>query len=131
MLIAVVLLLLVGLYLGYHIFETYFIVPRIYGNRLRLSTLTVLLALLIGGTLQGVLGAVLILPVVAAYPIIERIWLKNYLAPEVIADHKALAHAAETGNDEAIDTVLQGEKHPGERATGVPPAPATPTPRIG
>ena len=109
------------LYLVYHVFETYVLVPRIYGSHLRLSTLTVLLALLVGGTLQGILGAALILPVVAAYPIIERIWLRDYLAPEVIADHSALAEAAESGSDQAIATVLQGEKHPNEHEDGVMP----------
>ncbi len=104
----------VGLYVVYHVFETYFIVPRVYGNSLRLSTLSVLLALIVGGTLQGILGAVLVLPLVAAYPIIERIWLKGYLGREVLADHKALATAAETGSDDAVEAVLQGEKHPGE-----------------
>jgi predicted PurR-regulated permease PerM len=101
-------------YTVYHIFETYFIVPRVYGNTLRLSTLAVLLALIVGGTLQGILGAVIVLPLVAAYPIIERIWLKSYLAPEVLHDHRALARAAETGRDTAIDAVLHGEKHPDE-----------------
>jgi predicted PurR-regulated permease PerM len=116
--------LVVVLYSVYHTFESYFIVPRIYGTSLRLSTLTVLLALIVGGTLQGMLGAVLILPIVAAYPIIERIWLRGYLAPEVIADHRALEHAADTGSDEAIEAVLQGEKHPGERpTTDLPPGP--------
>jgi predicted PurR-regulated permease PerM len=104
----------VGLYLVYHLFETYFIVPRVYGNTLRLSTLAVLLALIVGGTLQGILGAVLVLPLVAAYPIIERIWLRGYLGREVLADHKALAKAAESGSEAAIEAVLQGEKHPGE-----------------
>ena len=52
------------------------------------------------------------LPLVAAYPIIERIWLKSYLAPEVLQDHSALAHAAETGRETAIDAVLNGEEHP-------------------
>jgi predicted PurR-regulated permease PerM len=101
-------------YVGYHLFETYFIVPRFYGSSLRLSTLAVLLALIVGGTLQGVIGTVLVLPLVAAYPIIERIWLRGYLAGEVIADHNALARAAETGSDAAVDAVLQGEKHQDE-----------------
>ena len=35
-------------YVGYHVVESYFLVPRIYGQRLRLSTLAVLLALLVG-----------------------------------------------------------------------------------
>jgi predicted PurR-regulated permease PerM len=108
-------LAVVALYLAYHTFEAYFLVPRLYGTTLRLSTLTVLLALLIGGTLQGIVGALLVLPVVAAYPIIERIWLREYLAPDVLADHKALQRAMDSGRTTAIDAVLQGEKHAGER----------------
>jgi len=106
--------IVVASYILYHQFETYFIVPRVYGKTLRLSTMAVLLALIVGGTLQGILGAVLILPLVAAYPIIERIWLRGYLARDVIADHNALARAEETGSDAAVEAVLQGEKHPGE-----------------
>jgi predicted PurR-regulated permease PerM len=101
-------------YLVYHLIEAYFIVPKIYGSTLRISTLAVLLALLVGTTLQGLLGAVLILPIVAAYPIIERIWLKEYLGPDVIRDHHALQRAAEMGSDSAVDAVLQGVKHPDE-----------------
>jgi predicted PurR-regulated permease PerM len=101
-------------YLAYHLFETYVLLPRIYGNKLRLSTLSVLLALIVGVTLQGIIGAVLVLPLVAAYPIIERIWLVGLLQARVITDHKALARAAETGSDDAIDAVLQGEKHASE-----------------
>jgi len=103
-----------ALYLLYHIAESYFIVPRVYGHRLRLSTLAVILALLAGSTLQGLIGAVLVLPLVAAYPIIERIWLAGYLGSEVVKDHRALSKAHETGNEDAVDTVLQGERHPWE-----------------
>lgn len=110
-------LLVVILYVLYHMFEAYFLVPRLYGNTLRLTTLTVLLALLVGGSLQGLAGALLVLPVVAAYPIIERIWLREYLAPDVLADHKALDRAL--GSDTAIEAVLQGEKHVGERESSV------------
>ena len=107
--------LTVGLaYVGYHLFETYFLLPRVYGNKLKISTLAVLLALLIGGKLQGIIGAVLVLPLVAAYPIVERHWLRGYLSDRVLADHKALAKAAETGSEVAIDAVLHGEKHPSE-----------------
>ena len=102
----------VGLYAAYHLLEAYVIVPRVYGKSMRLTTLGVLLALIVGGALQGIIGAVLVLPLVAAYPIIERIWLKEYLAPEVIQDHSALARAAETGRETAIDAVLNGEEHP-------------------
>ena len=102
-------------YVAYHLFETYFLLPRIYGNKLKISTLSVLLALLIGGRLQGIIGAVLVLPLVAAYPIVERHWLRGYLASRVLTDHKALAKAAETGSEVAIDAVLHGEKHASEK----------------
>ena len=113
-----VALAVLSFYVVYHLVESYFIVPRIYGQRLRLSTLAVLLALVAGNTLAGLIGAVLVLPLVAAYPIVERIWLARYLNPEVIRDHKALARSAETGNETAVDAVLQGQKHPWEGATG-------------
>ena len=105
-------------YLGYHLVETYFILPRIYGNKLKISTLAVLLALFVGGKLQGMLGALLVLPLVAAYPIIERHWLGGLLHARVLTDHKALAKAAESGSDVAIDTVISGEKHASEGFVG-------------
>jgi predicted PurR-regulated permease PerM len=107
-------LAVVGAYLVYHLFETYFLLPRIYGNKLKISTLSVLLALIVGGRLQGISGAVLVLPLVAAHPIIERHWLGAYLRSRVLTDHQALADAAETGSEVAIDAVLNGEKHASE-----------------
>ena len=101
-------------YVAYHLFETYFLLPRIYGNKLKISSLSVLLAIIVGGRLQGIIGAVLVLPLVAAYPIVERHWLRGYLAARVLTDHKALAKAAETGSEVAIETVLHGEKHASE-----------------
>jgi predicted PurR-regulated permease PerM len=44
-------------------FESRILVPRVYGHVLRLSPATVMLALLAGGTLLGVMGALLALPV--------------------------------------------------------------------
>ena len=105
-------------YVGYHVIEAYFLVPRIYGQRLRLSTLAVLLALLVGTTLQGLIGAVLVLPLVAAYPIIERIWLASYLAPDAVKDHSALAKSEGETHAAVVEAVLQGEKHPWEGPTG-------------
>ncbi len=82
--------LVVTLYLAYHLIENYFIVPKIYGNRLRLSTLTVLVSCLAGALLAGVTGAIAILPIVASYPIIERIWLRPLLEPDTVATHEAI-----------------------------------------
>ncbi|MDQ6892518.1 MAG: AI-2E family transporter [Acidobacteriota bacterium] len=103
-----------ALYLLYHLLENTVIIPRVYGRRLSLSTLAVMIALVIGGRLYGVLGAVLILPFVAAYPIVERIWLHEYLSDEVVHDHKALEAAAESGSDRAVEKVLKGEVHRSE-----------------
>jgi predicted PurR-regulated permease PerM len=107
------------LYVLYHLIENHWIVPRVYGRRLRLSGLAVLIALVIGGTLQGILGAILILPFVAAYPIVERVWLEKYLSDEVLTDHVALADAADKGTDEAVDNVLKGQEHSPSEPDGI------------
>jgi predicted PurR-regulated permease PerM len=85
---AVVVFLLYG---AYHLFENYVIVPRVYGNRLELSTLAVLLAIMAGGLLAGVPGAIAILPFVAAYPAIERLFLAEKLEPDTVRKHEQLA----------------------------------------
>jgi predicted PurR-regulated permease PerM len=51
--------------LAYEEFESRVLVPRIYGLALRLPSSVVLFALLAGGTLMGLLGALLALPVAA------------------------------------------------------------------
>ena len=60
--VAIVVLLLM---LAYEEFESRVLVPRIYGRALRLPSSVVLFALLAGGTLMGILGALLALPVAA------------------------------------------------------------------
>jgi len=86
--------IVVAAYLFYHLVENYLIAPRVYGNQLRLSTLTVILAIVIGGTLQGVIGAVLALPIAAAYPIVERIWLRDRLPADTVERHEELQESA-------------------------------------
>jgi predicted PurR-regulated permease PerM len=88
------LFVLVG-FIGYHVFENYFLVPTIYGNRLRVSTLTVLISLIAGGLLAGIPGAIAILPLVASYPIVERIWLSDALGSTVILKHASNAKKEE------------------------------------
>ncbi|MEY4482686.1 MAG: hypothetical protein RL693_138 [Verrucomicrobiota bacterium] len=81
-------ILVLGLYLVFHAFENYFIVPKVYGKSLRLSTLTVLLGLLAGTMLAGIPGALAALPVIASYAAIERIWLKPFLRDGVSEKHE-------------------------------------------
>jgi predicted PurR-regulated permease PerM len=82
----------VVLYLLCHVIENYVIVPRVYGHHLKLSGVAVLLALGIGAAIGGIIGAVLALPAVAAYPIIERIWLRESLGKNVLSEHARLEH---------------------------------------
>ncbi len=87
-------LIAAGCYAAYHVLENYFILPRVYGKKLELSTLAVLVSMIAGGMLAGVLGAVAILPLVAAYPALEKLWLAKRLEPEVVEDHQEQLHAA-------------------------------------
>jgi predicted PurR-regulated permease PerM len=87
--------LLVGIFYGaYHLIENYFIVPKVYGNRLRLSTLTVLISCLAAGMLAGVIGVIIVLPIVACYPVFERLWLRPHLEPDTVKKHSEIDLAA-------------------------------------
>jgi len=66
------------------------IVPKVYGDRLRLSTLTVLVSCMAAGLVGGVIGAIVILPLVASYPIVERIWLRRHLEVDTVAKHSQI-----------------------------------------
>lgn len=83
-------LLVIAAYALYHVIENYLIAPRVYGKQMRLSRLAVLLAFTVGAMLQGVAGAVLVLPIAAAWPIVERIWLREKLPEDTIAIHERL-----------------------------------------
>lgn len=87
-------LIVLALYIVYHGIENYFIVPAVYGKRLRVSSFVVLVTLIAAGLLAGVEGAIAALPIVASYPIIERIWLKRFVGQKTVARHQ-LAEAAE------------------------------------
>jgi predicted PurR-regulated permease PerM len=51
--------------LAYQEFESRILVPRVYGRILRLPSVVVLVALLVGGKLLGIIGALIALPVAA------------------------------------------------------------------
>jgi predicted PurR-regulated permease PerM len=91
----VVALTVVVLYVAYHTLENYLIAPLVYGDRLRLSNVAVVLAFAVGATLAGVIGALIALPVAAAYPAIERIWLSERLGEQVVQEHAAIEQGEE------------------------------------
>ncbi|MGI8856577.1 MAG: AI-2E family transporter [Thermomicrobiales bacterium] len=63
--VPVALIVLVALVL-YEELESRLIIPRVYGKTLRLSPVAVTIALLMGGKLFGIIGALLALPIAAA-----------------------------------------------------------------
>lgn len=87
-------LTVLALYGAYHALENYFILPKVYGAKLRLSPLAVLLSMLAGGMTAGLVGAIAILPLVAAYPALESLWLAPQLEPEVVEEHQEQLRAA-------------------------------------
>jgi len=89
-----VVIAVVVLFLAYHFIENYVLAPRVYGDRLRLSNIAILLAFAVGAEVGGVIGAVLALPLAAIYPTIERYWLREQFGDDVIAEHAAAAAAA-------------------------------------
>jgi predicted PurR-regulated permease PerM len=62
-------------YVVYQQIENYVIVPRVYNNTLQISSFAVLVSVLIGGELLGILGVLIALPIAAAVPVVERIWI--------------------------------------------------------
>jgi putative heme transporter len=103
---AVALIVLVAM-LAYEELESRFLVPKVYGSALRLPSSIVLFALLVGGTLMGMTGALLALPAAAAVRmLIEE--LRIDLPGEEIDDSKLRARDA------------RSEKEYERRAEGVP-----------
>jgi predicted PurR-regulated permease PerM len=64
--------LVAAIMLAYQEFESRILVPRVYGRVLRLSPAIVLVSLLVGGTLLGVVGALLALPIAAGLQMVVR-----------------------------------------------------------
>ncbi len=67
-------LIVFGVFMLYQQFENYILLPRVYGNTLQVTSLSILVGVLVGGQLLGILGIVLSLPLTASIPVIERVW---------------------------------------------------------
>jgi predicted PurR-regulated permease PerM len=53
-------------YIGYRLAEDYLIVPRIMGKTVRVPAVVSIVAVLVGGALMGIIGALVAIPVAAA-----------------------------------------------------------------
>jgi predicted PurR-regulated permease PerM len=98
--------------LAYEEFESRFLVPRIYGRALRLPPSIVMVALLAGGTLMGVVGALLALPVAAAM----RMLVDELELPGEI-QNAAKIHARDDRLEREYE--LRAEGIPAERAAAI------------
>ncbi len=69
---AIAVVVVFALMVLYQEFESRILVPRVYGRVLRLPPAIVLVALLVGGVLMGVVGALLALPIAAGLQMMIR-----------------------------------------------------------
>jgi hypothetical protein len=40
--------------------------------------------------IAGIIGVIIVLPVVASYPVLERYWLRPHLEPDTVEKHGAI-----------------------------------------
>ncbi len=81
-------------YAAYHTAENYLIAPYVYGDRLQLSNVAVIVAFAVGAELAGVIGALIALPLAAIYPSVERIWLREQIGEETVREHRVIEKRA-------------------------------------
>ena len=96
-------LIVFGAFMLYQQFENYILLPRVYGNTLQVTSLSILVGVLVGGQLLGVLGIILSLPLTASVPVIERIWRE-----QVPDDIETLERAALTREPTPTE-IVRGE----------------------
>ena len=68
-------LIVLALYLAYQQFENYVVAPRVFRSTMRISSFAVLMSVLVGSQLLGIIGVMMALPIAAAIPVVERIWI--------------------------------------------------------
>jgi predicted PurR-regulated permease PerM len=68
------LIIWLAVFIGYQQIENYLIQPFIYGKAVQIHPLTVIVAILIGASLLGILGALVAIPVAAAVQSVVRDW---------------------------------------------------------
>jgi predicted PurR-regulated permease PerM len=68
-------------YVLYQQLENYVIVPRVYRGTLQISSFAVLVSVIVGSELLGIIGVLIALPIAAAIPVVERIWITGEPIP--------------------------------------------------
>ena len=124
---------------GYQEFESRVLVPKVYGRALRLPSAAIIVALMIGGKLGGIVGALLALPLAAALlMLIEELRLdlpgddtddsalrqRDATAEQAYAKQSAGASPEEAGTV-AIRIADQVREADGVDPKNIPPVPIT------
>lgn len=102
--------------LAYEEIESRVLVPRVFGKTMRLPSSVVLFALLVGGTLLGVVGALLALPCAAIVMMLIR-----ELRVELPGHQAQIADAAQRLGDDRAEHEYErrAEGLPAERAAAI------------
>lgn len=97
----------------YHQIESHLIIPRVYGRTMRISPTAVMIALLVGGELLGVIGALLALPIAAGIRVLIedlRIELPGEQTGEAtqrtIEDHAEEVYARQAEGTSALEAAM-------------------------
>ena len=98
-------------------FENYVIQPRIQGRAVQLDPFIIVIAALFGGTLFGVVGALIAIPFAAAGQIGVREFL-SYRRAHLMGEHDGL----EAGEDDRGGPPGQSGDPPGGSGGGEPPS---------
>jgi predicted PurR-regulated permease PerM len=103
-------ILVAAFFIAYQQLENYLIAPRVLKTTVELGAAAVLIAGLIGATVLGLVGALMAIPVAAAF--------------NVLLNERLLAHEAAAGVSPAALAVAEGGGPGAATQDGAPPAPA-------
>ena len=113
--------------IAYQQFENYVVQPRIQSRAVALDPFIIVVAAIFGGTLLGIVGALLAIPTAAAlqigareYVAFRRAYRGGTMLPGAHVAAAVAAGGVEAGAEEATDDGAEGERGP--EARGEPPA---------
>jgi predicted PurR-regulated permease PerM len=62
----------IGFYMAFRLFEDYILVPKVIGRAVKVPAVVTVVAVLIGGSLLGVVGALVAIPIAAALQLLTQ-----------------------------------------------------------
>ena len=92
--------------------EGYVITPKVVGEKVGLSAVTVIIVLLLGGELAGLLGVLLAIPVAGAVKV---------MLPDIVAMYRKSAYY--TGSDPSALEMMHHDDHPTSKQVAAPSQP--------